>query len=77
VKIVRLPFLAALRLYKFFISPMLPAACRFYPSCSDYAFTAIQKHGVIAGVALAARRLVRCNPWNPGGLDPVPEPHRK
>jgi len=74
---VRLPFLAVLRLYKVLISPLLPPSCRFAPSCSDYAFEAIAKHGVIRGIALAAYRLVRCNPWNPGGLDPVPEPTRK
>lgn len=77
MKIVRLPFLALLRLYQLVISPLLPPACRFAPSCSAYAVEAIEKHGVIRGIGLAARRLVRCNPWNPGGIDPVPEPHRK
>jgi putative membrane protein insertion efficiency factor len=77
VNIVRLPFLAILRLYKIVVSPLLPPSCRFAPSCSDYAFEAIAKHGVIRGIALAAYRLLRCNPWNPGGLDPVPEPTRK
>jgi putative membrane protein insertion efficiency factor len=77
VNIVRLPFLAMLRLYKIVVSPLLPPSCRFAPSCSDYAFEAIAKHGVMRGIALAAYRLLRCNPWNPGGLDPVPEPTRK
>jgi putative membrane protein insertion efficiency factor len=66
------PFVALLRLYKGVISPLLPAACRFAPSCSDYAAEAIQKHGVLHGGTLAVRRLARCGPWHPGGYDPVP-----
>ena len=64
--------LAALRGYKRFISPVLPPACRFVPTCSEYAAEAIQKHGVMRGGTLAVRRLVRCGPWHPGGFDPVP-----
>lgn len=64
---------AALRVYKVVISPLLPPSCRFYPSCSEYAATAIAKHGVIRGSVAAARRLARCHPWNPGGFDPVAE----
>ena len=67
---------AALRAYKRGISPLLPAACRYAPTCSEYAAEAIQKHGVLRGGILAARRLVRCGPWHPGGYDPVP-PLRK
>lgn len=62
-----------LRGYKRFISPLLPPACRFYPSCSEYAAQAIAKHGVLRGGILAAKRLVKCNPLHPGGVDPVPE----
>jgi len=59
--------------YKRFISPALPRSCRFYPTCSSYALTSVQRFGAIRGGWLAAKRIVRCNPWNPGGVDPVPE----
>ena len=62
-----------LRAYKRLISPLLPPACRFYPSCSEYAMQAIAKHGVLRGGILAAKRLIKCNPLHPGGFDPVPE----
>lgn len=58
--------------YQRFISPMTPPTCRFYPSCSSYAVTAIERHGVFRGGAMAAWRLLRCNPWNRGGVDDVP-----
>jgi putative membrane protein insertion efficiency factor len=61
-----------IRVYRFGISPMLGPTCRFYPSCSCYAEEAIERHGVIRGTYLTARRLLRCHPWNPGGYDPVP-----
>ena len=61
-----------IHLYRWLVSPLLPRACRFYPSCSQYAKEAVLKHGVLRGVHLAARRIVRCNPWNPGGVDSVP-----
>jgi len=61
-----------LKLYKGFISPALPASCRYVPSCSEYAAEAIARHGFFRGVALAAWRLVRCNPFARGGYDPVP-----
>jgi len=61
-----------LRHYKLLLSPFLPAACRFYPSCSQYAAEAIEKHGTLRGGILAAKRLVRCHPLDPGGVDPVP-----
>ncbi|HEY8296399.1 MAG TPA: membrane protein insertion efficiency factor YidD [Candidatus Baltobacteraceae bacterium] len=70
---VRSLLLAVLRLYKLVLSPLLPPACRFYPSCSEYAAQAIAKHGALRGSILAAKRLARCHPLNPGGVDPVPD----
>ena len=66
-----------LRAYKLGISPYLGQNCRFYPSCSDYAAEAIQLHGALKGSGLAARRLCKCHPWHPGGLDPVPNSSNK
>ncbi|MBA2710910.1 MAG: membrane protein insertion efficiency factor YidD [Tatlockia sp.] len=58
-------------LYQVLLSPILTPSCRFYPSCSNYALTAIKDLGVLRGVWLAMRRLLRCNPWAKGGYDPV------
>lgn len=60
------------RVYKRLVSPLLPAACRYYPTCSEYAAEAVEIHGAVKGSALAAARLLRCNPWSRGGFDPVP-----
>jgi putative membrane protein insertion efficiency factor len=60
--------------YKRWVSPMLPAACRYVPSCSEYAMEAIQLHGAMRGSALALGRLLRCHPFVRGGYDPVPRP---
>ena len=64
--------LFAIRGYQRWISPGLPAACRYQPTCSQYAYEAIERHGVVRGVALALRRLLRCTPLHRGGYDPVP-----
>jgi uncharacterized protein len=69
-----LAYLLALpiRLYKRFLSPLLPPACRFHPTCSVYALEALQKHGALRGLRLTLWRLLRCQPFHPGGFDPVP-----
>ena len=58
--------------YQLWISPLFPAACRYYPTCSAYAIEAIEKHGALSGSWMAARRIARCHPFRPGGYDPVP-----
>ena len=67
---------ALVRGYQRWISPALPPTCRFYPTCSAYAVEALQVHGVVRGLGLASWRLLRCAPWHPGGVDPVPERRR-
>ncbi len=72
---VRLPALAVvglLRLWQLLVSPVYGQTCRFYPSCTAYAMEAVDRHGLIRGGWLAVRRLARCHPWNPGGVDLVP-----
>jgi len=61
----------ALRLYQIVISPLLPAACRFYPSCSEYMRQAVARYGVLKGIWMGLRRLARCHPFHSGGFDPV------
>jgi hypothetical protein len=63
--------------YRRYISPALPARCRFYPSCSAYAQEALMRHGAARGLALTFWRLLRCQPFHPGGFDPVPVPARQ
>ena len=60
-----------LRAYQLFLSPLLPSACRFHPTCSEYMKDAIEKHGVLKGVGMGLRRLSRCHPFHQGGFDPV------
>jgi len=62
--------------YRRYVSPVLPARCRFYPSCSAYSLEALQKHGAVRGTGLTIWRLLRCHPFHPGGYDPVPDPIR-
>lgn len=64
--------LVPIRLYRALLSPLLPKLCRFHPSCSVYAMGALQMHGPLRGSWLSLKRLSRCHPFNPGGLDPVP-----
>ena len=63
------------RSYRLLISPVLPPACRFYPTCSEYAEQALRRHGALRGSWLTAGRILRCGPWHEGGCDPVPEPN--
>jgi len=60
-----------IKIYRRFISPILPDSCRFYPSCSQYAIDALEKHGVFKGGMMTSYRILRCNPFNKGGYDPV------
>lgn len=69
---LRRGFIAAIRWYQRVISPGFPARCKYYPTCSAYALTAIERFGVFRGGALAVARLLRCQPWNNGGIDDVP-----
>jgi putative membrane protein insertion efficiency factor len=64
--------LAIIKVYKFLISPMLGRNCRFYPTCSEYTHEAIQKHGLLKGLLLGTKRLLKCHPFHSGGVDPVP-----
>lgn len=64
---------AVIRFYQKYISPLFPPACRFTPTCSHYAFDAIDKFGFLKGSWLGIKRILRCHPLNPGGYDPVPE----
>lgn len=61
-----------IRCYREFVSPLFPPRCRFYPSCSEYAFYAIQRFGMVKGTVLSAKRLLKCHPYHKGGYDPVP-----
>lgn len=71
-----LPLIWLVRAYQLLISPLTPPSCRFYPCCSSYAITALRRFGPLKGSWLTARRLLRCNPWNPGGVDHVPQRRR-
>ncbi len=73
---MRFVLIGLIRLYQLAVSPLFPQSCRFYPSCSRYALVAVADHGAWRGAWLAIARLARCHPWNPGGVDFVPERHR-
>lgn len=71
-RILSLPFIALIRFYQVCISPLLPPACRYTPTCSQYALEAFRKYGPFKGGWLTLRRLIRCHPWGGSGYDPVP-----
>lgn len=72
-KILIFPFVLLIRFYKNAISPFMPSACRFEPTCSVYMIDALQKHGLFYGGFLGIKRLLSCHPWGGSGYDPVPE----
>lgn len=71
-KVARQGLMALIRAYKWAISPLLPPACRYVPTCSEYALEAVDRYGVLRGSAMAAARVLRCHPFVRGGYDPVP-----
>ena len=66
------PFLIIIRIYQTLISPLLPSTCRFSPTCSEYSKQSLIKHGLIKGIILSVKRILKCNPWGGNGYDPVP-----
>ncbi|MCG6973935.1 MAG: membrane protein insertion efficiency factor YidD [Desulfobacterales bacterium] len=71
-KIFIIPALILIRGYQLIVSPVTAPACRFYPTCSEYAYQSILRYGFLKGCYLALRRLLKCHPFHPGGIDPVP-----
>ncbi|HBK84368.1 MAG TPA: membrane protein insertion efficiency factor YidD [Flavobacterium sp.] len=71
-RILVYPFVGFVRIYQIFISPLIPATCRFEPTCSHYTIESLQKHGLFKGGFLALKRILSCNPWGKSGYDPVP-----
>lgn len=71
-RVLALPFIALVRFYQICISPLTPAACRFTPTCSQYALEALKKYGAIKGGWLTVKRILKCHPWGGSGYDPVP-----
>lgn len=69
-------FILLIRFYQKFISPLFPAKCRYYPTCSQYTLEAIQEYGAIKGTYLGIKRILRCHPFHEGGYDPVPKRKR-
>lgn len=76
-KALRRGLIFLVKLYQRFISPLLGGNCRFHPTCSQYSITAIEHFGVIKGLWLTIRRIIRCHPLNPGGYDPIPQKTKK
>jgi len=76
-KILIAPFIFLVKVYQVVISPLIPASCRFQPTCSHYTVEALQKHGLLRGGRLAIKRIFSCHPWGKSGYDPVPEKDEK
>lgn len=74
-RVIRTVFLLIIRFYQRAISPLLGKNCRFYPTCSSYTYEAIETHGVVKGIFLGIKRIIKCHPFHPGGYDPVPGHH--
>ena len=72
-KLLIFPFVILIRLYQTILSPLLPASCRFYPTCSQYSLEALKKHGLWKGAQLAVKRISQCHSWGGQGHDPVPD----
>jgi putative membrane protein insertion efficiency factor len=70
---MRTLLITLIKVYRFLLSPWLGGHCRFHPTCSCYAITAIGRYGALGGSTMAVRRLLRCHPWHPGGIDEVPD----
>ena len=71
-KIFVFPLVIIIKLYQFVISPLTPTSCRYSPTCSQYSLEALKKYGVIKGVSLTFKRLIKCHPWGGSGYDPIP-----
>ena len=71
-KLLRKIFIIPITLYQYVLSPLIPISCRFEPTCSNYSKEAILKHGIMKGIALTIKRILRCHPWGGSGQDPVP-----
>lgn len=71
-KIAILPLIFLVRIYQYIISPLMPATCRYQPTCSHYMVEALQKHGPLKGLYLGVKRILSCHPWGGSGYDPVP-----
>ncbi|MBW2036654.1 MAG: membrane protein insertion efficiency factor YidD [Deltaproteobacteria bacterium] len=69
---MRVILLTLIRAYQYILSPLFPPACRFYPTCSEYTYQAVQRYGALKGSWMAVKRILRCHPFHPGGFDPVP-----
>lgn len=76
-KVLITPFILIVRFYQFAISPLIPASCRYQPTCSHYTVEALQKHGLFYGGRLAIKRIFSCHPWGGSGYDPVPKKKKK
>ncbi len=72
LNLFKLLFINLIKIYQRFISPFFPSSCKFSPSCSKYGIEAINKHGIIKGLVLTVKRILKCNPWSKGGYDPIP-----